>query len=334
MALRLIEVFVPQGEIGHVPAALEGEEVLGIWTSELTGGQAVARVLLPSNQTETVSDLLSQHFETREGFRLVLLPVEATLPAPDAEAEAEEAAEELAKERPPERVSREELYQDIADAAKVSMVYVVTVALSTLVAAVGLIRGDVAIVIGAMVIAPLLGPNVALSLASTLGDPALARRSLHAIGVGVGTALILSLLLGYVVPVDPQVPELMSRARVDFADVALAAAAGSAGCLAYTSGLPTAIVGVMVAVALLPPLVATGLLAGAGYPSLALGALMLLITNVTCVNLAGVVTFLAQKVRPRTWWDSERAKKATRLAITSWLAMLAVLLFVILFAWG
>jgi uncharacterized hydrophobic protein (TIGR00341 family) len=185
-----------------------------------------------------------------------------------------------------------------------------------------------------MVIAPLLGPNVALSLASTLGDPALARRSLHAIGVGVGTALILSLLLGYGVPVDPQVPELMSRARVDFADVALAAAAGSAGCLAYTSGLPTAIVGVMVAVALLPPLVATGLLAGAGYPSLALGALMLLITNVTCVNLAGVVTFLAQKVRPRTWWDSERAKKATRLAITSWLAMLAVLLFVILFAWG
>jgi uncharacterized hydrophobic protein (TIGR00341 family) len=150
----------------------------------------------------------------------------------------------------------------------------------------------------------------------------------------MGTALVLSLLLGFVVHVDPEVPELMSRARVDFADVALAAAAGSPGCLAYTSGLPTAIVGVMVAVALLPPLVATGLLAGAGYPSLALGALMLLITNVTCVNLAGVVTFLAQKVRPRTWWESERAKKATRLAITSWLAMLAVLLFVILFAWG
>ncbi len=139
----------------------------------------------------------------------------------------------------------------------------------------------------------------------------------------------MSLALGFALEVNPEVPVLVSRTRVGFGDVAVAIAAGSAGTLAYTTGLPTAIIGVMVAVALLPPLVATGLLAGSGYGSLAVGALVLLVTNVTCVNLAGVVTFLAQRVRPRTWWEAERARKATRFAVASWVTMLAVLAVVI-----
>jgi uncharacterized membrane protein len=81
----------------------------------------------------------------------------------------------------------------------------------------------------------------------------------------------------------------------------------------------------MVAVALLPPLVVASLLTGAGYPTPALGALILLLTNVACINLAAVATFLIRKVRPRTWWEADRAKKATRLAVTAWIILLAVL---------
>jgi uncharacterized membrane protein len=110
----------------------------------------------------------------------------------------------------------------------------------------------------------------------------------------------------------------------------LALAAGSAGALAFTSGVPSVVVGVMVAVALLPPLVVAGLLAGAGHWMPAAGALVLLLTNVTCVNLAGVVTFLLQKVRPRTWWEADRARSSTRLAVAVWILMLAVLLALIL----
>lgn len=82
----------------------------------------------------------------------------------------------------------------------------------------------------------------------------------------------------------------------------------------------------MVAVALLPPLVVAGLLAGGGYWIYALGAVMLLATNVTCINLAAVGTFLLQKVGPRTWWEEQRAKRATRLAVTTWIIMLLLLL--------
>jgi len=101
--------------------------------------------------------------------------------------------------------------------------------------------------------------------------------------------------------------------------------------LAFTRGVPATIVGVMVAVALLPPLAAFGLLIGAGYLSLAFGAMILTLTNLICINLAGIITFLIQGVRPRTWWEAEKAKKASRTAIAIWFVLLVILAIVIWF---
>ena len=63
---------------------------------------------------------------------------------------------------------------------------------------------------------------------------------------------------------------------------------------------------------------------------LAFGSSMLLLTNITCINLAAVATFLVQRVRPRTWWEAERAKSATRIALAIWIVMFAILLGLIL----
>lgn len=325
MALRLIEVLGSKGVIARVPELLREHEVVDVWVLDMGDERGVARVLVRSEHTEAISDILSHELEG-DAFRLLLQKVEATLPAPEEEEGAAES-----EEGQPERISREELYERVAGGVRLSKTYLATVALSALVAAVGLIRGDVAIIIGAMVIAPLLAPNVALSLASTLGDVPLAVRSLKVNGAGVGVAFAVSLVIGLAVSVDPDVSELATRTSVGYSDIAVAIAAGCAGTLAYTAGLPAAIVGVMVAVALLPPLVASGLLAGSGRWSLSLGAFILVITNVTCINLAGVATFLAQRVRPRSWWEAERAQRATRLAIGSWLGMLAVLAAAIYF---
>ena len=328
MALRLIELTIPSEELERISALLQDIPVIDVWTSESATTGGIARILLEAQHTEALSDVLVRQFGSRDNFRLVLLPVQATVPPvePPAESEAPVGEGNNQAKAVAHRISREELYEDMAQASRLTPVYVVTVALSTVVAAAGLIRGDIAIVIGAMVIAPLLGPNVALALASTLGDPDLAKRSLKAICVGVATTAILSLLLGSVLTVDPNAPELAARTRADVGDIILALSAGAAGTLAFTTGVPAVVVGVMVAVALLPPLVVAGLLAGAGHGVPALGALILLLTNVTCVNLAAVATFLLQKVRPRTWWEEERARKATRFAVTTWVIMLSILL--------
>jgi len=326
--LRLIEVTIPTEALPSVPGLLEEAHVIATWTSAAGNEASLLSVLVDARHTEGLSDILVRRFGTSAGFRLLLLSVEATLPP--VEEPSEEVVETARATVGPNRISREELYDDIAHAGRLTGVYVVMVALSTVVAAVGLIRGDVAIIIGAMVIAPLLGPNMALSLASTLGDLELVKRSLKAIGAGVAIAAALSLLLGAVLGVDPSSQQLMARTRADMADVVLALAAGAAGSLAFTSGVPAVVVGVMVAVALLPPLVAAGLLAGAGYLNPAMGAVTLALTNVTCVNLAAVATFLIQRVRPRTWWETERAKAATRRAVAIWLIMLGLLVALIL----
>ncbi|AFH38511.1 TIGR00341 family protein [Thermus thermophilus] len=179
-----------------------------------------------------------------------------------------------------------------------------------------------------MVIAPLLGPAMALALGSALGDLDLFRKAFRTLLLGVALASGLSLALGFFLPVDPS--GLAPRTRPGLEDVAVALAAGVAGALGFTTGAPAALVGVMVAVALLPPLTAAGLLSGAGYPEKAFGAVLLFAVNVASVNLAGVATFLLQRVRPRTFWEAERAARASRTALLLWglsLALLAGLLY-------
>lgn len=127
--------------------------------------------------------------------------------------------------------------------------------------------------------------------------------------------------------------EIASRTHAGIYDVLLAVAAGTAGALAFTKGFPTALIGVMVAVALLPPAVTAGLLVGSGRLESAVRALGLLATNVACLNLAALVTFLGQGIQPRSFWDEKKAKKAAGRAVLFWLALVILLALVITFTW-
>jgi uncharacterized membrane protein len=142
---------------------------------------------------------------------------------------------------------------------------------------------------------------------------------------GLGLALLLSILLGLFLEVNPYGAELSARVSIGLGDIAVALASGGAGALAFTAGAPTTLIGVMVAVALLPPLTSLGLLLGSGYLVSALGAGLLLITNIICVNLAGVIVFWMQGVRPTSWWGEKQAKQATMISIAVCTGLLAIL---------
>lgn len=337
MPLRLIEFAINDGTDVQCAKLLEEQQVLGVWQEQLSDGRTLARILVDSQFSEAVLDVIEERFSSADGFRLMIFPIEATLPRPETPEAQRDAHKEQDNDNgkpTPDRINREELYEDVAAGAEVSWVYVVLVVLSTIVAGIGLVRNDVAVIIGAMVIAPLLGPNISLALATTLGDVKLISSSLKANVLGLTTALVLAVLLGSVFVVDPDTPAIASRTEISLQHVLLALASGSAGALAFTRGAPAALIGVMVAVALLPPLVVCGMLLGSEYTDRAFSAALLVLVNVICVNLAGVITFLAQGIRPRSWWEAERAKKATRVAIILWLALLGLLIAVVLFATG
>ncbi|MHC4592915.1 MAG: TIGR00341 family protein, partial [Planctomycetota bacterium] len=310
MALRLVEMVCPEERGSEVEELVAEHEPLGLWHDRLMDGQIMVQILLPAEKAEAVLDLLESHYAGMEGFRMLLLSVEAAVPRPKPPDEAEETTAEEKPRPTPMRISRQELYAGISASARLTRVFLAMIILSSLVAAIGIWRDSLAVIIGAMVIAPLLGPNMALSLATTLGDGELGRRALKTSLVGIVVALAISFLIGAALRIDPQIGEVASRAQVSLADVVLALAAGTAGALAFTTGIHTPLVGVMVAVALLPPLVAVGLLLGAAEWAMAGRAALLFFTNLICVNLAGVGTFLANGIRPRTWWEADKARRA------------------------
>jgi len=329
MALRLIEMVLQDKEGVDLLELLKDHPVIEHRQMRLVGGELLVRIVLDAEHSEPVLDLLDKEFSSLMGTRVVMLPVEATLPRAAPEPVAA-AAEAVADEKTPNRIGREELYEDIRDAARCSKPYLAMVALSTVVAAIGLQANNVTIVIGAMVIAPLLGPNVAMALGTTLGDKPLLRRALMTALAGIAVSTMLSLAIGVLMNIDPTVSEVASRTRVGISEVALALASGAAGSLAFTTGASATLIGVMVAVALLPPLATFGLLLGGGHPALAMDALSLFAVNLICVNLAGVVTFVAQGIHPVSWWDKHQAAKATRMAIGVWATLLAALIGIIL----
>jgi len=329
MPLRLVDVYRPDDETA-LDLPDDAYDVLGHWSYALDGEQRVDRVLVDVNETEALVDWIDQAVHTQ--YRLTLQSVEATLPRPDrdeAEAAETDAGDADEDDSSGGRVGRTELYEYARTASNVSSTYYALVLLSTIVAAGGMLRDQTAVVIGAMMIAPLIGPNISLALGTSLGDTFLLVRSTKANLLGVGLAFLASLGMGLVFPVDPSTGEVALRTVIGLADVALAGAAGAAGALSVTRDGATGLVGVMVAVALLPPIVAVGLLLGAGHAALSLQAGLLTITNVVSLNLAAVCTFLALGVWPRKWREVEQARTSTRIALALWGGALLLLVAVL-----
>lgn len=336
MALRMIELIAPTNTSDDLLDVSETCTTLGLWREHLTDNLTLFRILVRTERSESVLRELESRFKDTDSFRVFIFEVAATLPHPEDERTQDEQQTPKNKaetdKKDPNRVAVAELVQKLAGGAQINRIYLVTVTLSTIVAAVGLMRNNVAVIIGAMVIAPLLSPNITLSLATTLGDLKLARRSLIVNTAGVSLALLLSTLMGLLVAFDPSLHEINSRTNVELSDIVLALAAGSAGALAFTTGISAALVGVMVAVALLPPLTTAGLLLGAQEWYLAGRAFLLTATNIVCVNAAGVATFLLQGVRPSDWWEVERSRKIIRVAAIVWISLILLMTALIIIA--
>ncbi len=340
MPLRQIEVVIPDSGKSSIEKLLEGDTIKHFWSESSAehGESCLIKVLVDAAYTEQFLDKADQLFGNYEDFRLVMISVDATLPRieeKESEVDADEEPKELKPWEEPlkgVRVSREELYSDISDGIKLTRIYMAMVILSTIVAALGILRDNTAVVIGAMVIAPLLAPNVGLALSTTLGDLKLGLKSLKTNLTGLGVALIISVILGVFLQVDESIYQIASRTEVHLSDIALALASGAAGVLAYTVGMSAAVIGVMVAVALLPPLVTAGILFGDMQWQLAFYAFLLLMTNVICVNLAAVTTFILQGIRPRTWYETKKAKQANKIALLLWISLLVILAIIIYYA--
>lgn len=326
--MRLIEATLPTEKSEQVKKAIENCEPTH-WRMSATEEDdiSVLRAFFADETAQGLVDELQDICEGRDDWRILVLPVEATAPQPEDKPDQDEE-----KARKKKVALREEMFNDVADGAALSADFFLLTFLSTIVAALGLNANNVAAVIGAMVIAPLLGPILAISMASALGDTKLLFRAARNALLGLLLGISVATIMGVFLKINYESNELMSRTVAGLDSIVLALAAGAAAALSIVAGVSSALVGVMVAVALLPPAAAVGLFLGAGDFGLASRAFLLLSVNVVCIMMASQAVYFYKGISPRKWWEKKKAARATRAKLAVLIALLTVLALIIVFS--
>jgi len=321
--MKLIRLTYPTSHTDSVHRAIDGSAPVD-WSreEEPSGTSATAQILLEDGAGQTLMDALQSLFTSEDDWRLVLMDVEATLPRLTVEDEPDKPA---SKPKDKDVAMREVLFEQVSKDSRLNTDFVVLTVLSAVVAAIGLNGDSVAVVIAAMVIAPLLGPILGFSLGSALGSTDLMRKSAATALVGVGIGFVTVLVLAVIFPINLESEELIARTIISPEIVALALASGAAAALSMTGGLSSTLVGVMVAVALLPPSAASAMYLGEGQYTEAAAAAILVALNVVCALLSAQIVFAWKGVRPRRWLAQKAVERQQKINYAVWAALLAIL---------
>ena len=192
--MKIIEVIAEPGHHDTIMAIAEQQQVEDTWSSpNHEDGRIITRLLVRPEARQKVLDALQTVLHNAENYHVLISPLDTVLPKPaevDIESlSAEQQAEEKAKEKENKKAAlmstREEILAQVEKDAQLDNNFVLLVILSSIVAAIGVLENNLAVIVGAMVIAPLLGPNIAFSLGASLGEKKLVIDSLKALLAGV-----------------------------------------------------------------------------------------------------------------------------------------------------
>lgn len=212
-----------------------------------------------------------------------------------------------------------DLFLILRENAKAPPHYVALMVLSVVVASLGLYLSSAAVIIGAMVLAPLMSPIISLSMGMLRQENVLLKQSLQSIVIGVGLALLTAAALGMLIPIQKITPEMAGRLQPNLLDMGVAIASGIAGGYAHArESVMKSLPGVAIAVALVPPLSVAGLGIGWWQWEVFSGAMLLFVTNLVGITLAAALTFLVLGYAPLV-----RARKGLMLTAVL-LAVVAV----------
>jgi uncharacterized hydrophobic protein (TIGR00341 family) len=308
---------IPAGKRAAVVRALDDEGVDYVVTDETSGREytAVATFPLPTAAVEPVLDRLREA-GIDESTYTVIVAAETVI---SRRFEALEEEYEADAERSGDRISREELQAKADDLASGLGTYVLMTVISSVIATAGLLLDSPATVVGSMVIAPLIGPAMSAAIGTVVDDEALFRRGVRMQVIGVAVAVIAATAFAFalrslaLVPpgLDPlELAEVSERLAPNVLVLVVAVGAGIAGIVSLMTGVSATLVGVMIAVALIPPAAAVGIGIAFQIPRLVLGAGVIVAVNVLSINLSALVMLWYEGYRPQRWFREDEARAA------------------------
>lgn len=220
---------------------------------------------------------------------------------------------------------RNELVWQARHAALLNIDYSMLILFSAGIASLGLLLSSVAVIIGAMLVAPLMSPLAALATGLSIGQNSIIRRAALTLLQGVALAILISFTFGMIVPMETATSEMLARGNPSLLDAAVALVSGMVAAYASArKGIPSALAGVAIAAALMPPVCTIGLGLALQNYDLAFGASLLFVTNIVFIVVAEYIVFVWLGMRPAAQDEMEQAGARVWLAVIG-----AMVIFVI-----
>lgn len=330
MELQLVETYVPNDKLEGFKARMEQFSIISTWHMRMSDQEHVFKLLIEKQHAESILNFLETEASADAKTEALLYNISTYVPHIDDEEKQEQSEAEQHDELT--RASRQELYNVVNLSSQRSVNFRWMLYLSAIVATTGIVKDSAAVVIGAMVIAPLIGPFTAIAFSALLGDYKLMRRSLTTALYGVIVPLVIASLFGFLFDLPIESDEFVERTKVEVMDIILALAAGAAGALSFVKRVSEALVGVMASVALLPPTVVLGMMLGAGEWQLAITPLLLVLVNIHAIILSAIIVFWVTGIKPNKWQEIQQANTSRRIAlffVSGIIIMLGVIVFFI-----
>ncbi|MCF7876256.1 TIGR00341 family protein [Candidatus Bipolaricaulota bacterium] len=329
--MRLIQAIIPEGKTETIVDILK-EKGIDYVISPETSQRKYSDVLffpIPKEGVEEVLDELRKAGLEEDGFTIVT-KAEAIV-AKEFEELKERYAE--SEETDESKVARQELRAGVEKLSPSSPTYYLLLIAASIIASAGILMDNAAVVVGSMVIAPLIGPAMTSCVGTIINDRSLFYRGIKKQAYGVLLTVASSIAfskfaMALLLPADLNLlslTQITNQLNPGFLSLVVALGSGLAGAFSLTAGINSALVGVMISVALLPPAAAAGIGVATLNLKIAYGATILLFINVISINLAGTFTLWFQGYKPGKWYEQEGAKRATK----SRLAVLITLLLII-----
>ncbi len=310
---------VPTGKLEAVLGVLDDEEIDYAVTDETSRREFIAVVSfpLPEAAVEPILDELRDAGIEEDAYTVVMGAETVISRRFDQLEERYEADEETQ-----DRISREELHSRAEDLAPDMSTFVVMTVISAVVATAGVLIDSPAVVVGSMVIAPLVGPAVSTSVGSVVNDDEMFVHGAKLQAIGVLVAVVAAAIFAFFVRMTGLVPildasdlvalgQFEGRLTPDFLSLVVALGAGVAGALSVATGVSIALVGVMIAAALVPPIAVVGIGVAWGRPMTVVTAGVLVLVNVLSINLAALVVLWYKGYRPNLWFEETEARRDT-----------------------
>lgn len=316
--MRLIQAVIPEGK-KEVIIDLLKERGIDYVISPETSQRKYSDVLffpLPKEGVEEVLDELQDAGLEKNGFTVVT----------KAEAIVAEEFEELqeryeeSEETDESKLARQELKTSAENLAPPSPTYYLLLVAASIIATAGILMDNAAIVVGSMVIAPLIGPAMSSCVGTVINDEEMFYQATKKQVLGILLTIASSigftrLALAVLLPANLDLfslNQITNQLNPGFLSLVVALGSGLAGAFSLTAGVNSALVGVMISVALLPPAAAAGIGISIANVQIAAGASLLLVINLVSINLAGTFTLWFQGYEPGKWYEQEGAKQVTK----------------------